>query len=185
MSARDTRIDELFPDLLETDVAEGATNTATRDRRAELLATLRPATRLEGFVRRLSTFLDLGPERVRNLLREVGDVRAASWTDDQVAGVRLLHFDGGPRHATADCGLVHVGPGQRYPRHHHPGDEWSLVLAGSAVEEETGVVWEPGDIVHNAAGSTHAFRAIGDEPFVFAVVLADGIEIVETADDAR
>ena len=42
-------------------------------------------------------------------------------------------------------------------------------------QEETGRVWEPGDVIRNAAGSTHSFRAISDEPFVFVVAVHEGI----------
>jgi quercetin dioxygenase-like cupin family protein len=51
------------------------------------------------------------------------------------------------------------------------------VLQGRA-EEDTGRVWEPGDLVCNPAGSVHSFRASGPEPFAFVVVLHEGLEFV-------
>jgi putative transcriptional regulator len=95
-----------------------------------------------------------------------------------VASVRLLHLAGGPRVASADCGLVRIEPGARFPRHRHLGDEWSLVLAGEA-EEGTGARWAPGDLVHRPADSAHAFRVVSAEPLVFAVVLQGGLELRE------
>ncbi len=141
---------------------------------ARILASLDPRTRFEGFAERVAALLDLGLERTREILAHVADVARAPWEDDRVAGVRLLHFPGGPRVATADCGLVQVAPGVVYPRHLHRGDEWAFVLQGRG-QEDTGRVWEPGDVIRNPAGSSHAFRAISDEPFVFVVVVHEGI----------
>lgn len=142
--------------------------------RARILASLDPGTRLEAFAERVASFLDLGLGRTRELLASVAEAARAPWEDDRVAGVRLLHFPGGPRLAAADCGLVHVAPGVVYPRHLHRGDEWAFVLRGRG-QEDTGRVWEPGDVIRNPAGSTHSFRAISDEPFVFVVAAHEGI----------
>jgi quercetin dioxygenase-like cupin family protein len=180
MTEADRRRAGVHPDLLEADaVAEGATLAPSATRRAELLATLRPATLLEGYVARLAAFLDLPTERARELVRCIPD--ETGWVVEALPGVRLYHFAGGPRHATSDCGLVHIAPGTRFPRHVHVGDEWLFVLAGSAEEEGTGAVWSPGDLLRCLPGSAHAFRALGDVPFVFAVVLTDGIRMEETA----
>ena len=92
---------------------------------------------------------------------------------------RLLHFEGGARHAGADCGLVQVPAGARYPLHRHLGEEWVFVLSGSAEEEGTGETWGPGDLYRRPGGSSHAFRAIGSHPFVFAIVLREGIALEE------
>jgi putative transcriptional regulator len=90
-----------------------------------------------------------------------------------------LHFEGGARVASADCGVVRIEPGVRFVEHTHEGDEWSLVLAGSAEEEGTGAAWLPGDLVHRAAGSRHAFRVTSAEPLVFAVVLEGAVRPTE------
>lgn len=131
--------------------------------------------RLDGFLERTLHFFDLSADRARELLEAAAAPQATGWSDFSVPGVRLYHFDGGPRVAEADCGLVHLAPGVAFPLHRHIGDEWSLVLSGSA-EESGGARWEPGDLVHRAAGTAHSFRAVGDEAFVFAVVLHGGIE---------
>ena len=50
------------------------------------------------------------------------------------------------------------------------------MLSGSA-EEDNGLIWLPGDLVVRDAESEHAFRALPDEPLLFAVVLEGGIEV--------
>lgn len=145
--------------------------------RAAVLAAVRPERRFEGFVDRMSTFLDLATSNVRALVRSI-DVATdpdGGWQPDE-PGTLLYHFEGGPRVAEADCGLVRVEAGSGYPAHRHLGDEWNFVLSGTA-REDSGAVWNTGDVVHRKAGSVHSFRVIGDEPLVFAVVLHGGIEI--------
>ena len=142
--------------------------------RERILRSADPRTRFEGFADRLGAFLDLDVARARELLAQIPQPSGSAWVDDRVAGVRLLHFAGGPRVAGADCGLVHVAPGLVYPDHRHGGDEWSFALQGLA-QEDTGRLWRPGDLVHSSAGTSHSYRSIGDEPFVFAVVLYGGI----------
>jgi anti-sigma factor ChrR (cupin superfamily) len=137
-----------------------------------------PATRFEGFVERLAAFFDLPAARMRELAGAIADPAAPSWSDDVVAGVRLLHFAGGERRAAAHCGIVHVAAGVRYPRHRHEGTEWTFVLAGVAEDEDDGRRLEPGDLEAQPAGSAHAYRSAGDEPLVFAVVLEGDIRFV-------
>ena len=174
MSARD---DELQPDLLgEALAAEPVRPHA--ELRTKVLGSIASGSRFAGFLDRLATFFDLAQERAGELIREAsGDAR--SWEVMPVAGVRLFHLSGGPRIAAADCGLVRIEPGARFPRHRHRGDEWSFVLAGEAVEEGTGARWAPGDLVHRPADSAHAFRSVGSEPLLFAVVLHGGLELDE------
>jgi quercetin dioxygenase-like cupin family protein len=146
--------------------------------RARVLASARPETRFAGFEARLAALLDLPPEAVRALTARIAAAGDDPWVDDRVPGVRLLHFAGGPRHAAAHCGIVHVAPGVRYPAHRHEGEEWCLVLAGAAEEEGTGRRLAAGDLDVQPPGSAHAYRAAGDAPFVFAVVLTGDITFV-------
>jgi quercetin dioxygenase-like cupin family protein len=146
--------------------------------RDAVLASIAERTRLGGYAERLAALFDFGVERAAELLREAsGD--ASGWEAIPLPGVRLFHLTGGARVAGADCGLVRLEPGARFPLHRHGGDEWVLVLTGEAEEEGTGARWLPGDLLHRDAGSMHAYRAVGDAPFVFAVVLRNGIEIAE------
>jgi quercetin dioxygenase-like cupin family protein len=168
---------ELQPDLLDEDLAAEPVEPRVGLRGA-VLGTIASRSRLAGFLDRLATFFDLAHERAAELLREAsGDAR--SWQALPGSAARLFHLAGGPRVAAADCGLVRLEPGARFPGHRHRGDEWSLVLAGEAVEEETGARWAPGDLVHRSVETAHAFSAVGSEPLVFAVVLYGGFELEE------
>lgn len=171
MSGRDPEADLLDEQGLG---AEPAVPAAAL--RSAVLGTIRAATKLSGFTERLARLFDLGPERAGELIQEAGG-SAASWESFPVAGVRLFHLRGGPRVAAADCGLVRLEPGVRFPVHRHVGDEWSMILAGEAEEEGTGVRWIPGDLVHGAPGTAHAYRVVSREPLVFAVVLHGGIQL--------
>ncbi|MEN8184200.1 MAG: cupin domain-containing protein, partial [Myxococcota bacterium] len=140
-----------------------------------LLRSLEPDARFPAYVERVGVLFDLAQSRVRELLDAVSRVMQSPWEEGRVPGVRLLHFDGGPRLATADCGLVYIEADVSYPGHRHRGDEWSLVLQGEA-EEDGGRLWAAGDLVHRPAGSSHSFHTLGQVPFVFAVAVHDGIE---------
>ena len=146
--------------------------------RERVLASVDPATRFEGFVLRVARLFDLAEDGARRVLASAGAADTEGWVASEIDGVRLYHFEGGPTVAAADCGLVHLAPGTAFPRHRHLGDEWNLVLSGSA-EEDSGEVWLPGDLAIREAGSVHGFRALGDEPFVFAVILNGGIEPID------
>lgn len=146
-------------------------------RRASLLASLEPASRFSAFRERLAHLIDVLPERADALLRHAAEAGGDGWYPDRVPGVKLFDFDGGPRVAGADCGLVTMAPGTSYPMHRHRGDEWALVLQGRAVTDD-GTVWSPGDLIHSPTGSAHGFEVQGELPFVFAIVLHEGIEPV-------
>ncbi len=179
MSARDPSA--LHADLLvHDDVAPDAVQPSAALRDAVLRSIAHGGAPL-GFAARVAAFFDLPAERGLELVRAVPRAQEAPWIDGRALGelafdgVRLLHLEGGPRVATAHCGLVHIAPGVRFAEHVHEGDEWSLVLAGSAEEEGSGATWRPGDLVHRAAGTAHAFRVTSREPFTFAVILEAGI----------
>jgi len=151
--------------------------------RDRLLASVTPETRWDGFVSRLSQIFDLAGDRMREILRSPRE----AWDRESFPGIAdLLHFDPGPRVAFAsDAGLVRLDPGHTFPLHEHTGDEWQLILQGRAEELDSGDIWVPGDLVHRPAGSKHRFRALGDEPFVFAVILHAPIELIEVPEGAR
>jgi quercetin dioxygenase-like cupin family protein len=173
--SRSKRPTPLEADLLELAETADVTVVPRASLRETLLATVSDERRYEGFVDRLATFLDFDPERTRSLLGRLRSGVDDTWEEGRVEGVRLFHFDGGPRVASAHCGLVRVDPGVTYPLHRHQGDEWAFVLQGTAREDD-GRVLAPGDLLHNLPGSRHAFTAEGPEPFVFVVVLHAGIE---------
>jgi anti-sigma factor RsiW len=74
---------------------------AVRDR---LLASI-GAGRPERFAERCATLFDVALDRARELLGLIE--RPASWVT-QIPGIDLVHFEGGPAVAAADCGFVRV-----------------------------------------------------------------------------
>jgi len=83
-------------------------------------------------------------------------------------GAWLLHFQGGPSCATADCGFVRVSAGATFPWHAHDGDETTIVLAGAGRDSE-GAVHGVGDEWVEQGGSQHDFSAELGEDYLFAV----------------
>ena len=145
--------------------------------RARLLRSVEDGGRYEGFVERCARLLDFGDPEARELLARIGDPEAdgSDWVAGRVEGSHYFHFPGGPRIASASCGLVSIEPGVVFPAHRHAGLEVSIILAGRGIED-SGVEFVPGDTVVREPGSRHEFRAVGDEPLVFVVVLAGEIE---------
>lgn len=146
--------------------------------RKRVLASVDPSTRFEGFVPRFGRLFALEEDGARRILGAANAVEAEGWVPSDVDGVRFYHFEGGPAVATAHCGLLHLAPGTVFPRHRHEGDEWNFTLSGSA-EEDNGELWLPGDLVIREAGSVHGFRALGSDPFLFAVILNGGIDLID------
>ncbi len=185
MSARDGSL--LQADLLFD--AQGAPEPIAPSEalRASVLSSVAGRGDLASYARRVAEMFDLAEPRALGLLALVARSGEAPWQPAPLSptrcaeGARLLHFAGGPRVAEADCGLVSLAAGARFPEHVHGGDEWALVLSGAAEEESTGASWLPGDLVHRAAGSRHAFRTTSREPLVFAVILEGHIRVVDEA----
>jgi putative transcriptional regulator len=76
--------------------------------------------RFEAFSARLAALFDVTVERARELLGLIE--RPASWVP-QIPGISLVHFDGGPAAAAADCGFIRMSPGAVFPPHSHLGEE--------------------------------------------------------------
>jgi quercetin dioxygenase-like cupin family protein len=186
MSARDAK--SLQADLLLSPEPATEPVQPSASLRAAVLHSLAAPAALAGYTRRMAQLFDLPEVRASELLAIAQRREDEAWVAAPIEitgkrdGTRLVHFAGGARVAAADCGLVSVEPGVRFAEHVHEGDEWSFVLAGAAQEEGTEATWLPGDLVHRAAGSRHAFRVTSAEPFVFAVVLEGAIRPTETHD---
>ena len=148
--------------------------------RERVLASVEPATRLDGFLTRFAALFDLGETRAREVLAVAVASETQAWETTPMPGLRLFHFKGGPRVASADCGLLHLAAGTVFPHHRHLGLEWNFILAGSA-EESDGSLWRPGDLVIRETDSVHGFRALEGEPLLFPVVLEAGLEILTSA----
>ena len=69
---------------------------------------------LERFAARFAALFDVTVDRAREILGLIE--RAASW-ETPAPGVGLVHFDGGPACAAADCGFVRLAPGTAFPFH--------------------------------------------------------------------
>lgn len=123
------------------------------------------------FLDAFAEIVDLPVAAARAILdrAEVG----RGWEDAPVPGLELVHFDGGPRTAGADVGLVRLAPGAVHPPHEHLGEEAIVVLAGSYVDS-AGYTVSAGQSERRKSGEPHSFVA-GPEGVVFAVVLREGV----------
>jgi hypothetical protein len=135
-------------------------------------------------VTRLAAFLDLEEGQAQQLLQALATAAGPPWTPSGLPGLSLLPLAGGPRVADATCGLGYIAPGKGLPHHRHQGDEWTLVLYGW-VQEDDGHRWGPGDCLHRAPGSVHAFYALEPTPCVCALVSYGGVEFVAVRPEAE
>lgn len=131
--------------------------------------------RFDRFAARLATMYDVTIERAREFLGLAE--RPASWQAQMIPGIDLVHFDGGPAYAAADCGFVRIAPGATFPPHTHMGEEMSLVIQGRMRDASTGLVLVPGDELLLAEASGHYLVGEGDEDCIFAARAMNGIAI--------
>lgn len=143
------------------------------DVKARLMASV-GGGRFEQFSARMAELFQVTVERARELLGLIE--RPASWVT-QIPGIALVHFEGGPALANADCGFLRVAPGTMFPPHVHIGDEMVTVLAGQMRDMVNGHVVNPGEDYRQAAGTTHYFQAVGDEELIYASRALEGIEV--------
>jgi anti-sigma factor ChrR (cupin superfamily) len=123
------------------------------------------AGRFEAFTARVSKLFDVSVDRARELLGWIED--PARWEPFK-PGSWLLHFEGGPSCATADCGFVRVAAGATFPWHAHDGEETTIVLAGGGRDNE-GKSFQVGDEWIERGGSQHEFTAEPGDDYLFAV----------------
>ena len=140
---------------------------------ARLLASV-GGGRYESFSARLSKLFDVTVDRARELLGLME--RPESW-DAFRPGVGLIHFEGGPAVAGADCGFVRLQPGAVFPFHDHRGEEVSVVLMGELKDLRDGQTYGPGDEVVVKTGREHAITTAGEVEVVFAARALNGITI--------
>lgn len=123
-----------------------------------------------GFVERFAKLFDLSKTRTDELLAKIHDMADPAWQSIPFPGVTILKFDGGPAVSAATCGIVAVTAGTLFPAHRHSADEAMLVLQGEAIDDQ-GNVLSVGDQCLFKVGSSHSFRVISDQSFIFGVVL--------------
>ncbi len=132
--------------------------------------------RFDAFSGKLAKVFDVSVDRARELLGLIE--RKASW-ESPIPGLdlSLIHFDGGPAVATADCGFIRIGAKAFFPWHKHRGEELNIVLAGHIRCRSTDRLFGPGDEVTFEPGTEHDLTVEGDEDGLVASRAFDGIEI--------
>ncbi|HEY4175342.1 MAG TPA: hypothetical protein VGM90_00850 [Kofleriaceae bacterium] len=132
----------------------------------------------EKYSSRMASLFDVSVDRARELLSLID--RPSSW-EPAIAGmdigVLLVHFDGGPAYAGADCGYVLINPGCAFPMHSHLGEEVSLILAGRLRDRATGKIYGPGDEITKTLDSEHDVVCEGDEPVMYAARAMNGLAV--------
>lgn len=157
--------------------AQGARVKATESLRDRIVRSV-VSEDLAGFVDRAAVFLDIDPLSARAVLAQLAISDSSAWVPSGIAGIRIFELTGGPRLSDAErCVALHMEPGSHFPEHHHQGDEWGLVLRGQLLQND-GRRFGPGDLVHQAEGSSHAFGATRDSEVIQLVVLRGGIEFL-------
>ena len=146
----------------------------TPDVKARLLASAGEG-RFETYSSKMSTLFDVSVDRAREFLGLAE--RSASWEPQPIPGIHLVHFEGGPAYAAADCGFVRLADGAMFPPHDHLGEEVSLLLAGQLKVIENGVerILVAGDELVQPEGSSHYLVGVGE--CIFATRAVNGISI--------
>jgi len=147
--------------------------TPSPDVHARLVSSI-GAGPFERFAAQIARLYEVTTDRSRELLGLIS--REASW-ETAMPGVHLVHFDGGPACAAADCGFVQLDPGTAFPLHQHLGEEVSLILAGRVRDRTTGRVYGPGDEIVEPADAEHDVICEGDEACIYAARATNGISI--------
>lgn len=146
--------------------------TPSADVKARLLASA-GGGRFEKFADRIATLFDVTLDRARELLGLVE--RPASW-EHPIPGVSLIHFEGGPACAAADCGFVRIARGCKFPWHTHRGEEVSVILSG-ALRDLDGRVLRAGDELVHPQGTQHELIAEADDDVIYVARAMNGIEV--------
>jgi hypothetical protein len=128
----------------------------------------------ERFAQRIGALFDVTVDRARELLGLIE--RPASW-ELQAPGISLVHFDGGPAYAAADCGFIRLTPGTIFPFHKHLGEESCVVLEGAVFDPTNNRVIEAGGDCIQPVGTEHALINRGSVDCLFAVRAMHGIEV--------
>lgn len=151
--------------------------TPSADVKARLMSSV-GGGRLEKFSQRMGSLFDVTVDKAREFLGLIE--RPTSW-HPEAGGISLVHFDGGPAFAAADCGFVRLEPGAVFPPHKHMGEEASVVLQGHVRDSASGRLLGPGDELLQPQGSEHHLTCEGNEPCIFAARAMNGIEVAGAA----
>ena len=162
-----------YQDTASSLIAEPAPVVPDADIKAQLIASS-GGGRFAGRAERLAAVYDVSVDRAHEILGLIE--RKRSW-ELPSPGIGLVHFDGGPKCATADCGFIRLAPGCSFPHHKHRGEELSVILCGHLRETSTGRLLGPGDELVMNATSEHDITCEGEEDCIFAARAFEGIEI--------
>ncbi|HEY5944580.1 MAG TPA: dimethylsulfonioproprionate lyase family protein [Kofleriaceae bacterium] len=146
--------------------------TPPADIKARLIASV-GGGRFDKLGDRIAKLLDVTLDRARELLGMIE--RSSSW-ENPVPGVSLIHFEGGPAYAAADCGFVRIAPGCKFPWHTHRGEEVSIILTG-AMRDHDGKLLRAGDELVHQQGTQHELTAEGDDAVIYVARAMNGIEV--------
>lgn len=171
--AADPQLADELAALEETALALIAPVTPSLDVHARLVSSI-GAGPFERFAAHVARIYDVTVDRSRELLGLMA--RTASW-ETALPGIHLVHFDGGPAHAAADCGFIKLDPGTAFPQHKHLGEEVSLILAGRLRDRTTGRISGPGDEITEGMDVEHDVVCEGDEACIYAARALNGISI--------
>jgi hypothetical protein len=130
--------------------------------------------RFEAFSGRMAKLFDVTVDRARELLGLIE--RPASWVA-QIPGISLVHFDGGPAAAAADCGFIRLSRGAIFPPHSHLGEEVVTILSGRIHDVTNDRIVGPGDDYVQTEGTNHYLVCVGDEDCIFASRAMNGITV--------
>ncbi len=147
--------------------------TPSAEIHARLLSSI-GAGAYEQYAAAMARLFDVPVDRSRELLGLID--RTSSW-ETALPGVHLVHFDGGPAYASADCGFVKLDPGTAFPQHKHLGEEVSLILAGRVRDRTTGRIYGPGDEIVEPQDVEHDVVCEGDVACIYAARALNGISI--------
>lgn len=171
--AADPQLADELTSLEDTAHALIVPATPSGDVHARLLSSI-GAGPYERYAAAMARLYDVPVDRSRELLGLID--RKASW-ETALPGVHLVHFDGGPAYAAADCGFVKLEPGTAFPPHKHLGEEVSLILAGRVRDRTSGKSYGPGEEIVEGKDADHDVICDGDEDCIYAARAMNGISI--------
>jgi hypothetical protein len=137
----------------------------------------------ERFAERVGKIFDVTVDRARELLGLIE--RPASWVPQIIPGISLVHFEGGPAAAAADCGFIRLAPGTMFPPHTHLGEEVVTILSGRVHDVTNDRLLGPGDDYVQLEGTNHYKVCVGDEDCIYASRAINGISIGGTRAQPR
>lgn len=143
--------------------------------RAALLAAASSEGRFARFADVVAKLLDVDRARAATTLDRIDTPDA--WYSSALPNMDLIDIEGGPAVAEAVTGFVRLPAGTQFPEHTHAGEENVLVIQGSFQDDQSGVIYRPGDVATMPGGSTHSFTIRDGPDLVYMLVVQKGVTI--------